>query len=121
MPSKPPRPCRAPMCPGRTTEPHGFCKAHESLASGWAKQGRQTAEARGYGWQWRQLRLQVLGRDRYLCQPCLRNNIAMPANEVDHIKAKANGGTDSLENLQAICSECHRIKTQAEALAARKA
>ncbi|MDE0412114.1 MAG: HNH endonuclease signature motif containing protein [Gammaproteobacteria bacterium] len=30
--------------------------------------------------------------------------------EVDHIIAEAKGGTDHIENLQLLCSNCNRIK-----------
>ena len=33
---------------------------------------------------------------------------------VDHIKPKALGGSDSFDNLQAICKHCHREKTAQE-------
>jgi 5-methylcytosine-specific restriction protein A len=36
---------------------------------------------------------------------------------VDHIRGKASGGSDEMANLQAICDDCHRSKTQAEAAA----
>ena len=36
------------------------------------------------------------------------------AKEVDHILAKANGGTDDPNNLQSICVACHREKTAKE-------
>lgn len=40
-----------------------------------------------------------------------------PATEVDHIVPVARGGAlYSDENLQDLCSECHRAKTQGEAL-----
>jgi 5-methylcytosine-specific restriction protein A len=60
------------------------------------------------------LRLQVLKRDKYLCQcaECARNQWVRTASEVDHIVPRAKGGTDDMSNLQAINSECHRIKTQ---------
>jgi len=35
--------------------------------------------------------------------------------EVDHIVNVAEGGTDDDVNLQTICSDCHQVKTQAEA------
>lgn len=44
-----------------------------------------------------------------------------PASAVDHIRGKAAGGSDELTNLQAICVDCHRVKTQAEADAAAAA
>ncbi|WP_221899405.1 HNH endonuclease [Xanthomonas sp. GW] len=37
------------------------------------------------------------------------------ATEVDHILNVAEGGTDDDANLQAICTDCHGAKTQAEA------
>ena len=33
------------------------------------------------------------------------------ATEVDHIIELANGGTDDIENLQPLCSTCHKAKT----------
>jgi 5-methylcytosine-specific restriction enzyme A len=38
---------------------------------------------------------------------------------VDHITSKAKGGSDDLENLQAICDDCHKAKTADEAAEAR--
>jgi 5-methylcytosine-specific restriction endonuclease McrA len=68
---------------------------------------------------WALRRIRVLRRDAYRCQakgatgrPC-----GAPANEVDHI---VRGDNHAYENLQAICRECHKKKTQAEAQAARQ-
>jgi 5-methylcytosine-specific restriction endonuclease McrA len=36
------------------------------------------------------------------------------ATEVDHIKPKAQGGTDESENVQGLCHQCHSIKTATE-------
>lgn len=33
------------------------------------------------------------------------------ATEIDHIIEVANGGTDDIENLQPLCSTCHKTKT----------
>ena len=44
-----------------------------------------------------------------------------PAQDVDHIVNVANGGSNSLDNLQALCDWHHKRKTQQEAQAARKA
>ncbi|RWT91976.1 HNH endonuclease, partial [Raoultella ornithinolytica] len=35
---------------------------------------------------------------------------------VDHIKAKAHGGTDDDSNLESLCWPCHRTKTGRERL-----
>ncbi len=69
---------------------------------------------RGYGWHWQKLRETILTRDSYLCIPCRAKGNITPAEEVDHIKGKAQGGSDEPENLQSICKECHAIKTTKE-------
>ena len=74
-------------------------------------QHRKSTTERGYGSQWRKLRASILKRDGYLCQVCKAKGKLTQANEVDHIKEKAHGGTDSPNNLQAICTPCHRNKT----------
>lgn len=59
---------------------------------------------------WRHRRLRVLRRDRWRCQlksfGCLEE-----ATEVDHI---VRGDNHSEDNLQAVCSACHKKKTQTE-------
>lgn len=55
-------------------------------------------------------------RDNHTCQSC-----GARGHEVDHIiNAKAGGG-DADDNLQTLCTDCHRVKTQAEAQAALQA
>ena len=107
-----PRPCRSYGCRHTTTERQGYCEEHRSLAS-WGKWQRDkgTPEQRGYGKAWRKLRAVVLKRDSYLCQECLRDDIIKTGNHVDHILSKANGGDDSLTNLQTLCVHCHKAKT----------
>lgn len=80
---------------------------------GWKGQ-RGTRQQRGYGAAWDRLRQVILRRDLHLCQPCKEAGRATPATAVDHIKPKAKGGTDDGDNLQAICEDCHRIKSAAE-------
>ena len=82
------------------------------MRGGWAHD-KSTTE-RGYGWSWQKRRLQILKRDKGLCQPCRSKGRVTPADAVDHITAKAQGGTDDAENLQAICEGCHADKTAAE-------
>lgn len=120
MPPKAKRPCRSPMCPAKTQAPSGYCEQHAHLASGWAKPGRGTAEQRGYDWEWRKLRALILKRDRYLCQcsDCLGQRL--PASEVDHRTPKFEGGTDDPGNLYAIHVDCHKRKTAAESVRARR-
>ena len=109
-----------PLGSGKTTHGHGYCEAHASLAIGWNNTARGTAEQRGYGWEWRKLAKAVLERDRYLCQCEDCGGKRLPATEVDHKTPKSRGGTDDFDNLQAINDDCHRRKTQREALEARR-
>ena len=74
----------------------------------------KSASERGYGAEWRKLRQRVYARDRKLCQVCKADGGLTPANEVDHIIPKSKGGIDGMENLQAICSPCHKAKTLRE-------
>jgi 5-methylcytosine-specific restriction endonuclease McrA len=47
----------------------------------------------------------VLERDAYTCHWCGR-----PAGTVDHVIARALGGTDALTNLVAACSPCNSAR-----------
>lgn len=120
MPPKAKRPCRVPMCPGKTNDNHGYCSAHALLAIGWNNPRRGTAEQRGYGWEWRKLAQSILQRDRYMCQCEKCGGKHFPASEVDHILPKSLGGTDDPGNLRAINRDCHKSKTQCEAREARR-
>jgi 5-methylcytosine-specific restriction protein A len=93
----------------------GFCDEHRQA---WRTTTKRTHE-RGYGADWRKVRLEVLQRDSYLCQPHRKIGKLVEAREVDHIVNKASGGTDDPSNLQAICRECHRTKTISERRASR--
>ena len=111
MPSRAPSLCNHPGCNALTVE--RYCDKHERerLATGYAK-GKTTE--RGYGARWRKLRALVLSRDDYLCQTCKASGKLTPATEVDHVRAKAHGGSDDASNLKAICTPCHRAKTARE-------
>jgi 5-methylcytosine-specific restriction protein A len=69
---------------------------------------------RGYGYAWRKVRNLALRRDKGLCQSCLSQGRVRVAREVDHIIRKAEGGDDSLANLQSLCTPCHEAKTRDE-------
>ena len=111
MPTAPPKPCTHVGCPELTTT--GRCEAHKH--DGWKRhQAGKTSTERGYGAEWRKLRARVLSRDKGLCQVCLKSGKYTPAKEVDHIVPKSQGGTDDINQLQAICVSCHRAKTASE-------
>lgn len=122
MPRRPKSICRHRGC-GALIDSPGHCEKHKQESVGWNRShGDKTAEDRGYGWKWRQTRERILRRDNGICQPCYKQGRVHMATEVDHVvnkaKAKAMGWTqeqiDADSNLQAINSECHKAKTQAE-------
>lgn len=119
MPPRIPRSCKQKGCPKTTTNTSGYCETHKNINTGWVKyhKGKNRHE-RGYGSIWDKLREIVLIRDRYLCQcdDCKRLKLVKEATQVDHIIAKAHGGTDELSNLRAINKECHKKKTAREHL-----
>lgn len=82
-------------------------------------QDRGNRHARGYGNRWERIRRQVLDRDDKLCQECSRHGIATAAYAVDHIRPKAQGGTDDPDNLQSLCKRCHAVKTAKESNTSR--
>lgn len=69
---------------------------------------RSSAASRGYGPAWEALRREVLAEEP-LCRGC-----GSLSTEVDHVVAKAFGGTDARGNLEGLCAGCHRQKTVKE-------
>jgi len=57
------------------------------------------------------LRRIVLSQDP-LCRHCLGIGKSTAAEEVDHIKPLCAGGTNDRDNLQSLCSDCHKDKTR---------
>lgn len=57
------------------------------------------------GAKWQRIRARVLARDAHTCGYCGRD-----ATSVDHIIAKANGGTDDESNLISCCRKCNSFK-----------
>lgn len=54
----------------------------------------------------------VMRRAGYICEVCGTH----AAEQVDHIVPLHLGGGDHIDNKQAICLHCHKIKTEAEAV-----
>lgn len=79
-------------------------------SSNWPTTSRQS---RGYGPEWDKTRLRILERDGWLCQckVCKAEDRTTYANQVHHIKQKADGGTDDDDNLASIAAECHKRET----------
>lgn len=117
MPTAAPKPCA--VC--RVLVLGGSrCEAHRFVRTGrFGDKARGSRHQRGYGTAWDKLREIVLRRDCGICQPCAKDGLVHVGTHVDHIVAKEEGGTDDLANLQCICKERHRLKTQAEAARGR--
>lgn len=121
MPPRSKRGCREPLCPGLTSERHGYCETHAHKASGWNAPHRGTAEQRGYDAAWRRLAREIRRRDGFRCHcaECVALGRVLPATETDHRIPKGEGGTDDPANLYAINAECHKRKTAGESKRAR--
>lgn len=117
---KPLRPCWHRACAALTSD--GACPRHPRPDHGWKPdRERGSRHERGYGAEWERLRAQVLERDGYLCMIGRgRGSCTIDATEVDHIIPKAEGGSDELENLQAVCPTCHRAKSERDAARQRR-
>jgi 5-methylcytosine-specific restriction protein A len=89
--------------------------ASAAQPGGWQPDSvRGNRHERGYGTAWDELRVTILDRDCGLCQPCYKVSRVTMGTQVDHIIAKAHGGTDDPSNLQTICDACHKAKTARE-------
>lgn len=115
MPANVPRSCRIRGCGNTTIDRSGFCENHKGESWKQYKPGK-TRHQRGYGRKWEVIRDRILKRDKGLCQQHLREGVAKQASCVDHIKAKAHGGTDDDANLESLCWSCHSRKTARERL-----
>ena len=56
-------------------------------------------------------RTAVLERDNYTCQMCGKNRYDGVKLEVDHIIPVSKGGSDNMSNLQTLCFDCNRGKS----------
>lgn len=106
MPTRPARLCIEPAC-SRLVVDGSRCPKHATLRQRERERPRGTRQERGYGAEWQVTRLRILERDGYRCAYC-----GGPAGTVDHIVAKARGGTDYDSNLTAACVQCNSGKRE---------
>lgn len=52
--------------------------------------------------------------DHPLCEECLKHGRTSPAAEIDHRIPLRKGGKDEDSNRQALCIDCHKVKTIAD-------
>jgi hypothetical protein len=76
----------------------------------------QAADPRIRGRKGQELRARRLKREP-LCRHCAERGRVTAAEVVDHIKPLAYGGTDTDDNVQCLCDECHAIKSALEGAA----
>lgn len=67
---------------------------------------------------WQRTRAKVLTRDDWTCQLHLPGCLT-DADQVDHIRSVADGGSDDPDNCRAVCKPCHLKVTSQQAAAAR--
>ena len=122
MPALPLRPCleSARGC-RELVAGGGRCPAHAKERAGIVYEEYGSSHDRGYGQAWRGRRMAVL-REEPLCRHCAEVGRVTAARDVDHIVPKALGGSDERANLEALCADCHALKTADDQrqIAARK-
>lgn len=59
-------------------------------------------------------RIEIAYKTKYRCNMC--KLLLPPTFEIDHIKELWEGGRDEYDNLQALCPNCHALKTRANVL-----
>jgi 5-methylcytosine-specific restriction protein A len=94
----------------------GRCAAH--VHEPWVKRPQAAKRIRGRKLQ--ALRA-ALFRAAPLCAECERQGRVALATQRDHIRALEEGGTDTEDNVQGLCTACHEAKSQAEAQRGRRA
>jgi 5-methylcytosine-specific restriction protein A len=109
-----PRPCLS--CGKATTERGSRCKPCKTVAQrdrNKRKSAKRQAKMQGAQSAMRREINRVGGTH---CAVCLNWYIA-PFLQVDHTKPLADGGTDTPDNVQPLCTPCHKAKTAREATA----
>lgn len=71
--------------------------------------GKQVHE-RLRGRAWVKLRRKLLAIEP-LCRICKSEGRTTEAEEIDHIKPLAIGGSNDVENLRPLCKSCHQVET----------
>lgn len=108
MPNAAPRPCTYPGCGVLVRDGTSRCSKHpyekRHGSEGKRKTGRHGIKDRE----------RIRYRDKGLCQECLRHGQATIGHQVDHIVPLSAGGTDTDENKELLCLDCHKAKSRAE-------
>jgi len=116
MPYAAPKICTRPGCRQLN------CTQHKEEARKQYDRWRGSAASRGFGHNWRKLRLMTL-HAQPTCVYCEAVGLVVPSDSVDHRLPKSKGGDDSPGNLAGTCQRCNyrkRDMTEAEFIAMRK-
>lgn len=85
---------------------------------------RSASRRTTYPPNWDELKIAVKKRDNYRCCNCGKGQETVRAEgmylEVDHIIRLADGGTNSMLNLQTLCTNCHKTRANHRHLRVRK-
>lgn len=114
MPVSAPRPCNQPGCGVLVHGGSLRCDAHKSVQ--WTK--KPTATKRITGRKLQRMRADLFARAP-LCAECQRHGRVSLATQRDHIKPLSEGGTDTQDNEQGLCAECHDAKSADESMRGR--
>jgi 5-methylcytosine-specific restriction enzyme A len=93
----------------------GRCAAHPGRV--WAK--KPDAPKRITGRRLQRMRAELFARSP-LCVECEKHGRVTLATQRDHKIPLAEGGTDTPDNEQGLCDDCHSEKSLAEALRGRR-
>jgi 5-methylcytosine-specific restriction enzyme A len=104
MPYKAARPCAHPGCPKLVRGKDSRCPEHQQeYERTQMARRRATGKAADYGSRWKDISKAFLSKNR-VCVRCGR-----PSEISHHIVERKDGGSDSYDNLMALCRSCHSI------------
>lgn len=115
MPSAPPKPCSHPGCGVLVRDGTGRCAKHPR--KDWAK--KVDAPKRITGRRLQAMRAELFAANP-LCVQCAELGLTKLATQRDHRVPLAEGGTDTPDNTQGLCDDCHAAKSLAEAIRGRR-
>ena len=101
------RGCQYPNC-ANLAVPNGiYCPAHQyKVDRDYNRYTRAGTVNQIYGSEWKRIRKQY-AEAHPLCEECLKAGRAVTMDEVHHILPVSRGGTNSPDNLKALCRSCH--------------